>query len=170
MAFGCTLSFVSLPCYSVLTCLFPSVQVYLCVLLWSHHTFQLSCRYWWFDDSLISIFGIVPSLTIKGQLPNRATIPQILTGKLAIVRFLGMQSPNLACKSLSYSAYSIALFLVVSLSDRKQLFRIQSSVVDVSCIYALRWTKWRSRTFLTFNKCDGQTCSIDIPNVCIIIG
>ena len=35
---------------------------------------------------------------------------------------------------------------------------------------AQRWNKWRSRAFRAFIWCDGQTCSIDIPCVHIIIG
>ena len=74
------------------------------------------------DNRHISIFWVVPSSTINGQLPNSTTIHQVLTGKLAYVRILGMLSPNLVCRTLS--AHYVALFSVVSFSYREQLFRI----------------------------------------------
>ena len=46
----------------------------------------------------------------------------------------------------------------------------QEQVSTIVGFYPLRWTKWRSRTFLAFISCYGQTCSIDIPHVCIQTG
>ena len=45
-----------------------------------------------------------------------------------------------------------------------------NSTFQIKPLQALRWTKWRSRTFLALINCDSQTCSIDIPLICTVTG
>ena len=48
--------------------------------------------------------------------------------------------------------------------------RYVNSTFQIKPLQALRWTKWRSRTFLALINCGSQTCSIDIPLICTVTG
>ena len=61
----------------------------------------------WPNDR-IGLFGIVPSLMLKGQLLNIIKFMGDIDWDLTFYRFLDMLNPNLACKFLS--AHSFFLF------------------------------------------------------------
>ena len=71
-------------------------------------------------DSLAFPFGVVPSLTVKGQLSNIINMTDIEL-ELDLVKILSMLFQNLAYKSLSTFLLSVS---DVSLSLGKRLFRI----------------------------------------------
>ena len=61
----------------------------------------------WPNDR-IGLFGVVPSLMLKGQFLNIIKIMGDIDWDLTIYRFLDMLNPNLTCKFLS--AHSFLLF------------------------------------------------------------